>query len=256
MTLPVYVINLDRRPDRLAGISENLERIGIAWQRISAIDAESLTDDDTGPWMDEGSAACSRSHCKALETLLASSHPAAMILEDDTEVASDTPAFLDSVEWWPAGHGLLKLDTPEDRFHLPMVGPRRGGAPTGRELREIVYWGVGGMGYLIDRAAARIVLDSPERETTAIDVLLFHLRESGTARRLRPLWVVPSLVRESGEDFASDIAAHRRRQKRQRGRRAHLMRQVRNLPLKIKLTRLRLAGRVHRQVVPYRDRSP
>lgn len=33
--LPAFVINLDRRPDRLAAIMENLDRIGVEATRIS-----------------------------------------------------------------------------------------------------------------------------------------------------------------------------------------------------------------------------
>ena len=39
--IPAYVINLDRRPDRWATISENLERIGVTAERI-AVDARLL----------------------------------------------------------------------------------------------------------------------------------------------------------------------------------------------------------------------
>ena len=42
MTLPVFVINLDRRPDRWAAMSTQLDRLGIGAVRIPAVDARLL----------------------------------------------------------------------------------------------------------------------------------------------------------------------------------------------------------------------
>ena len=42
MALPVYVINLDRRPDRLEAITADLDRAGLAFERIKAIDGVSI----------------------------------------------------------------------------------------------------------------------------------------------------------------------------------------------------------------------
>ena len=41
-TIPAYVINLDRRPDRWKAISANLDRIGVKAERIPAVDARLL----------------------------------------------------------------------------------------------------------------------------------------------------------------------------------------------------------------------
>ncbi len=38
--LPIYVINLDRRPDRLAAIAADLDRLGLPFERIKAVDGQ------------------------------------------------------------------------------------------------------------------------------------------------------------------------------------------------------------------------
>ena len=48
---------------------------------------------------------------KAMRALLDTDAPAALILEDDAEVGASVPAIIQSVEWWPEGHGLVKLDS-------------------------------------------------------------------------------------------------------------------------------------------------
>ena len=35
---PIFVINLARRPDRLARISQDLDALGLAFQRVEAVD--------------------------------------------------------------------------------------------------------------------------------------------------------------------------------------------------------------------------
>jgi GR25 family glycosyltransferase involved in LPS biosynthesis len=38
----VFLINLDRRPDRLAAMKSQLDRLGIAFERFSAVDARTM----------------------------------------------------------------------------------------------------------------------------------------------------------------------------------------------------------------------
>ena len=236
--LPVYVINLARRPDRLASISENLKRVGIVWERVQAIDGMNL---QGTKWLDQASLACSQSHRKAMQVFLDSPHPAAMILEDDAEVGEDASAFLESVEWWPRNHGLLKLDSPRSaRF----IGPEYGQAPTGRSFHEIPYWGILATGYLINRNAAEIVLASPDCKYFPIDVVMFHLGWSRTARKLRPLWVIPTVVQPHPE-LGSDIERYRKALRRRKERR------LAKLAFKIKVVLRQLAGKVQHEQIPY-----
>ena len=37
--IPVYIVNLARRPDRLGRIADHLAGLGIDWQRVDALDA-------------------------------------------------------------------------------------------------------------------------------------------------------------------------------------------------------------------------
>lgn len=245
-SLPVYVINLDRRPDRLAVISDNLKQVGITWERITAIDGALLP--ETGPWIDRTTVACTQSHCKALRAFLATSHPAALVLEDDAIVASDTPAFLESIDWWPAGHGLLKLDTVES--HPRYLGRCQGLAPTKRHLRTLAYKSTEALGYLIDRASAQIVLNAEENEVMPFDCVLFHLAQSATARRLIPVWVIPALVLVT-DGLGSDIEPHRHKE---RFRRSGLLASLKKVAHKLKLNAQRVVGSVSKQAIPYRDR--
>ena len=195
--LPVYVINLDRRPDRLGTISGDLHRLGLSFERVPAVDARLLPPEDKAdrnPLMRAGSKACMLSHSEALRRFLASGRSAAMILEDDAELASDLPAVCDSTGWWPEGTGLIKLERPNSNKSLQ--GPRCGQTPSGRALRRVVRWNAGSAGYLIDREAAGIFLAAFRDAAMSTDRMLFDPRISKAARRVRPVQVNPPMIQQ------------------------------------------------------------
>ncbi len=165
--LPVYVINLDRRPDRWQAISENLDRIGVTAQRIPAVDAQELAERQeqeiahgNGPLfaINLGAAACIQGHRKAMAALLESDRPAALILEDDAELASDTSALLQSTDWWPSGAMVVRLEDGLDKPRL--LRAPYGATPTSRRLHRFERWIPGSAGYLIGRDGARLALDA------------------------------------------------------------------------------------------------
>ena len=261
--LPVYVINLDRRPDRWQAISDNLDRIGVAAQRIPAVDAQQLAERQkeeiargNGPLfaINLGAAACIQGHRKAMTALLESPHPAALILEDDAELASDTPALLESTDWWPAGAMVVRLEDGLDKLRL--LRRPCGATPTGRRLHRFERWMPGSAGYLVNREGARLALEAFADPTETTDHTLFDLRVSEAARRFQTVQIVPAMVRQRERGSASDISSWRdaavpKGLERQQFR---LKRSLRRFPYKAKLLGLRLTGGVRRGWVGYRDR--
>ena len=111
MSVSVYVINLDRRPDRWEVVSKDLFRLGVAFERIAAIDARDialedeylgrLIDNSKGKLISLGARACTLSHIKVMAKFLQTNHKVALILEDDVELASDLPSLLENLDWFP-----------------------------------------------------------------------------------------------------------------------------------------------------------
>ena len=102
MTLPVFVINLDRRPDRLEFVTDQLDRIGMKAQRIAGVDAQTVKMEGVtrvdlegqsmrGRRLDRGAAACILSHFTAMQAVVNSGAEAGLILEDDAVLASELP---------------------------------------------------------------------------------------------------------------------------------------------------------------------
>ncbi len=221
MTLPIYVVNLDRRPDRWEAAVENLGRLGLTPERVAAIDAGTVSDrelrkrvalDRPFQSLRRGSEANILSHCKVWEALLASSHPAALVAEDDAHFAADIVAVLDPADWWPDGAGLMKLEAAGAKKRW--LGPERGRTPTGRRLYPLLRFAGGSAGYLIDRSSAEAALGLCVDVDISIDRFLFDISASRAARKLRPLLVAPTMIRQRHEEFGSDIQSTARAARR------------------------------------------
>ncbi len=265
MSLPIYVINLDRRPDRLRTVTRDFARLGLEVERVPAVDAATVTDGQlrervnldfqTGK-MGRGSEANVLSHCRALETFLCTSHPAALILEDDAEPAADMPHFLGSLDWWPEPFGLVKFEAfgRRELFFDRECAPRY----LGRQLRPIALWTAGSAAYMANRQAAGDILDLCRNVTMPIDHVLFDLRVSRLARRLRPVQVLPGLVRQRAEEADSDIEAMKKAQQPAGlARRWHRLRwHGMAIPRKAVVKGRAAFGRVEKALLEFADRNP
>ena len=205
--LPVFVINLDRRPDRWAAISGNLGALGIVPQRIRATDADrvmgAIPDD-----LSFSQAACRESHFAALDAFLQTGAPAALILEDDAELAPPVCGLLASADWWPAAAHVVKLGGCGEPA---LLGRPVGRTPCGGEIRPIAQASAVACAYMIDREGAGIATGEAPRVGMTVDSFLFHMVGSPAARRLKPAHVVPALARVrpgQGSDICRDLSPH------------------------------------------------
>lgn len=116
-SIPVFVINLDRSPDRLRTIRENADAFGIELTRIPAVDGARLPPDQPLPVDSKGferihgkrilpgEIGCYLSHLNVLETIAAGDDPYAVIVEDDIRFDAGFLPFLDKLrrlEGWDA----------------------------------------------------------------------------------------------------------------------------------------------------------
>ena len=250
-SIPAYVIDLDRRTDRWETISANLDRIGVTAERIPAVDARALSDEvrrgrPLGR-IDLGSASNMMGHARAMQRLLDSDAPAALILEDDAELSRDTAKLLRSTGWWPEEAKVVRLE--DVRRGSRLLWRPAGTTPDGRELRRAEKWIGGTAAYLVNREGARIALKAFADPGHTTDHTLFDLRVSRTARRLRPYRVVPPIARQ-GDGKTSDIRPWRNRWRPRR----RLKQQLFSLPYRIRSGIPMAVGRVRRVELTFRDR--
>lgn len=122
MKMQTYVINLDRSADRWQRIHRHLSDLGVAHQRVDAIDAQAQSLDDSGynptrnmaeyflP-LKSAEVACYMSHLKALKQLLADpSVQYGLVLEDDVELLEASKGMESIANWLGCKNaGVVKL---------------------------------------------------------------------------------------------------------------------------------------------------
>ena len=103
----VYVINLDRRADRMDQATAEMEKYGIEFERFSGVDGSTLHD---APDTVKYDMACSMSHMNVLKDAKQRQFNVICVFEDDAELSEDfneklEPAFNEL----PANWGLFYL---------------------------------------------------------------------------------------------------------------------------------------------------
>ena len=216
--IPVFVINLTRRPDRWDRIAAHLADRGITKIfRVAACDAQEASDATLdgviakgGPLgaLGKGDRACTVSHSWAWKQFLTSDTSHALILEDDVWLSEDIFPTLCETDWIPRGSGLLKLEKFGDGASQILLGPKAGETPTGRALHPLLSRHVGGGAYILDRNAAAAALGQRRRLAVPVDHFLFNGNVSGFSRRIKPLMTVPAMATQRVWAYNSDIAKH------------------------------------------------
>lgn len=210
-SLHAYVINLERRPDRLAQVRNGLERTGLNWTRVVAVDGQTLNSRretiSALALTDDFTAACWMSHVLALKEFLNSSHTHALILEDDIDL-SQPIALNEMGEWLEVmeefrldllqvgyidGRGILfrfkRWAALYRRKNLPM-------AKSGQRLK-LNSCAVGAHGYLINRRAARAMAMINQPVWLPTDAVMMYLADSQqTYGRVRTARLVPSRLHQ------------------------------------------------------------
>jgi glycosyl transferase family 25 len=191
------VINLDRDAARLDSVRTNLDSLGLAFERVSAVmgkdvpEWEKLVDLPTYAWRNRlevpraGEVGCYLSHLKAMETFLKTDAPWCVILEDDVEVRPECAQVLRSLaekdDW-----DLVKLFN----FHAGLPVKKRALDP-GHHLVVHLARTTSSAAYVVNRRAAENLVKSMRPITEQVDHALDRPWETGLrVRGVRPMPVV------------------------------------------------------------------
>ncbi|MFG1377033.1 glycosyltransferase family 25 protein [Xanthobacter autotrophicus] len=169
----VLLINLARRPDRLAFVRNQLDALDIAFERIEAIDGKAV---DVGPGTDLISPverACALSHRKAWMRFLDSAESHCLILEDDVLVAPQTKRFVADPRAFPKGAEILRLET---RLQHSVLGRGRRCGPPGFKAHPLVSRHHGCAAYVITRAFAERAVRDLTAFAEPVDEVLFEIK--------------------------------------------------------------------------------
>ncbi|GAB4363558.1 MAG: glycosyltransferase family 25 protein [Oricola sp.] len=177
--MKTYFINLDRSPDRLTYMTKALNELGLDYERVAAVDGRALSREEIAQvyqhapgtqFLDPGSIACSLSHRKVWERIVAADDEYALVLEDDVIFGENAKAILADTAWIPQGTDLLRLET----FRRHTV---RGREPVAtvrdRAIYRLHHIHNGTGAYIVSKAAAGRLLSHMTRFSYAVDYVLF-----------------------------------------------------------------------------------
>jgi glycosyl transferase family 25 len=205
----IYLINLTRRPDRLAAMIRQTVPLGLSLERIEAVDARSEDPATVNRWFTAsgplgeipmGDKACLVSHRQGWEMFLASGDRHAVFLEDDVRLSASAAALLTSDGWIPADAAVVKLEhygPAGQRVLLDNIRAVGEDFHLGRMLSRHT----GAAAYILSRGAVQILL----RETRfdlPVDHLLFNPNNSKLFAKLSPWQLAPAIARQ--EEFVGE----------------------------------------------------
>jgi len=200
-----YLINLDKDTERLKFVSANFSRLGIAVERISAIDGRVFSEEDYNKFMQDrprnhnrektkrwlrGQMGCFLSHYTVWGKVAQGSHPFCAIFEDDIHISKDLGKILNDDSWIPNDVDIIRLETSTNRIRLTT-------RPVLTYLNRKLYgvkstsWCAGA--YIINRKTAQRLIDLAAQYHEPADVILYHFTESVIAKDLNILQFNPAL---------------------------------------------------------------
>jgi len=210
-----YLINLARRPDRLAAMQR--QAVGLRLERVEALDAKAAEPTQLDRWFETGGPlgeipmgdkACLLSHRLAWQLFLATGERHACFLEDDVRLSESAPALLSGDSWVPDHVAVVKLEHYGPAGQRVLLRDMRA-VQTGFQLGRMLSRHTGAAAYLLSRAAAELLLEQRHFDLP-VDHLLFNPNNSRLFAALSPWQLVPAIARQ--QDFvgaASDIETTR-----------------------------------------------
>jgi glycosyl transferase, family 25 len=220
--LRIYVINLARRPDRMAAMQVMTDSLGLELTRIDAVDARTATQAEldryfmpSGPVGEiaAGDRCCGLSHRLFWQRLVDSGDAYAAVLEDDAVLTRSAVRFLKDTRWIPQGVDMVKLEHFGPASQKIVVSDFQTVAP-GFQVARLCSRHTGTGGYIISRRAALKLL-AMEKFDLPVDHLLFNPNNSPLFAALAPRQLIPAVLRQ--QDFIgakSDIETWRMRHRK------------------------------------------
>jgi glycosyl transferase family 25 len=217
----IYLINLARRPDRLAAMTAEAGRLGLVFDRVEALDARGAepgamahgfaASGPLGP-LPDGDKACLVSHRLAWQRFADSGGSHAVFLEDDVRLSDGAGALLAGDSWIAPGVAVVKLEHygPDgqrvllaDVRAISLVAPPRQAATAHEDFRigRMLSRHTGAAAYILSRNAAQRLL-AQTRFDLPVDHLLFNPNNSPLFAGLAPWQLLPAIARQ--QQFVGD----------------------------------------------------
>lgn len=194
----VYVINLDRAPERLQRMAEVFADLQQEFTRVSGVDGARLSDADISRYQPEagtfgllsrGEVGCFMSHRLCWQAIAEGAEPFGAVFEDDILISPRAAALLKNVDWIPEDADIVKLDAAPFATY---IGRHRISLPEGTGLHRLCFNHYCAGGYILSKEAAARLMKETEIFTAPVDEVMFNV-VSPIFHRLKIYQMVPAL---------------------------------------------------------------
>lgn len=204
--LKIYLVNLDRSPDRLTRMSRLLQTARLTYHRIPAIDGHTLSAEEIEKYngnvanapLSGSQIGCYLSHRAAWQQVTEDEAAYAAIIEDDIHFSDAMPEFLGATNWIPTDADIIKFETVKRKTTLNRRWIK---VKNGYSLAQLVGLHCGTGGYIVSLKAAKHLLDNSGEPTMPIDQLIFNPK-SDVRQALRIYQMVPALCMQDSVQLA------------------------------------------------------
>ena len=234
-----YLINLKRSVDRLMVMDGFLSHLGIQYERVEAINAQTLSEDVyetvTAPnfeyphHLKSGEIACFLSHRSCWQKLVDSDKDWALVLEDHCEFSPLADRYLKSPDWIPKSCELVQLNYST----RPVFSNQQIKLADGNVLASLACSSpVGTSAYFISRKAAKLALEESQTVDSPVDNFLFG-PWSNYSKKITCWRMIGSVVKRA-ENTVTTISGRGTKNKGKNKERLHPKRLVIKLSMKIR----------------------
>lgn len=202
--IPVWVINLHNRPDRLFKIGSLLDEMGVIWTRIDAVDGRKCDENILSISNKKGQIGnlsksvrgCTASHFSFWKILLESEYQFGIILEDDIVLSKDFKDIVCDTSWVPKKSNIIKLEKfAGNKVSKLLLGASITSALNNSRFVHKMYSRHAGTGaYLMTKSGAEKAVNWKKSFTVPVDHLLFNETVSKLSSSLNPLILIPPLA--------------------------------------------------------------
>lgn len=219
--IPFFLINLDRSSERLSAFQDQMERLGLSFERVKAVDSCEISDEEAQrllnkqsrrfPW-DKGAMGCFLSHRRVWNIIVERELGWSFIAEDDLHIAKADPFFTGD-SWIPRDADVVKAETYRQRVLMAQASPLRVGRHNLRKLKSS-HLGTGG--YFLNASTARFLLNATEHICDPVDTVIFDpllgLFQQMTVYQIDPAICVQDFLIQSTQQekgFVSTLQSER-----------------------------------------------
>ena len=168
--MKTFVINLDKDPERMSSMGEQLHRLEIDYERVAGVYAKAMTAEERNKYVNRfrwwcavgrpvmpAEIGCALSHKQIYERMIREDIPFACIFEDDVLLAEELPAQLKMIEEWiTVGKPEVVMLSNHTGMDFNKVGQKVFAGAAGQIFRTKT--GMCTDGYCITKDAARKLL--------------------------------------------------------------------------------------------------